>query len=758
MNISFNEILSRAKNEGRTYLMEHECKELLIREGISTTAVAVAHSAVEAVEISDKIGYPVVLKVLSPEVVHKSDLGGVKLNLKDAGAVKRAYTEISNAFPDKKIAGVAVQEMAPPGLEVIIGVRRDPVFGPVLMFGLGGIFVEVLQDVSFRILPVTEADIEEMLQEIRGYKLLQGYRGTAVDLPALKELLLSISNLGMKYPEIMELDLNPVFLYPQGNITVDARLFLRKPGDKTNRETSIGNKDKGVLQKLFYPNSIAVVGASDKPGKLGWNIFHNLLHHRFPGKLYPVNVTAETVQGIPAFPRIDDIEDAVDAAVIMVPAAQTLQAFENCCRKGIKIIVIESAGFAETGESGKSMEKELKRLAESCNCRFVGPNCSGVINTHHNMVQSIGLVEDLRKGNIALIAQAGVYAAGMLWGIRHTMEFAVVATIGNKADINEADILEYLEEDKNVAVVCMYLEDVKCGARFIDAARKITARKPVIVLKSGRTEAGKEAISSHTASLAGNDQIYDAAFKQAGIIRAWDNDHMFGLARAFSKQPLPLGDGALVISYTGSLGVAAADALSLNGMRLAELDEKTREYLRAILPPYVGCNNPVDYTFDMNATQIRKTIETGLHCDDISSFIVILQAEILNTYITEFKNIDFQGKPILSCVPCKEFAMNEVITLEQAGFPVYSTPEETVKVLAAMRRYGVRRRRSTNLEPNTPSAAEKETSEAADKQTETTEDKLHFPLCSTLSCLIERNIRSCGECDDFPCAKLKSEW
>ena len=689
MTILFNNIVNQAKKEGRTFLLENECKELLAQEGIPTTSLSVARSAVEAVEISEKIGYPVVLKVLSPEVIHKSDLGGVKVNLQNAREVEQAYTDIINAFSNKKLAGVAVQNMAPQGLEAIIGVSRDPAFGPVLMFGLGGIFVEVLKDVSFRILPVKEADIDEMLQEIRGYKLLRGYRGTEVDLAALKELLFKISNLVMKYPEIKELDLNPVFLYPQGNIVIDARIFVENWSS-----IQADNIDLSKLQKLFYPESIAVIGASDKPGKLGWNVFHNLLYHRFAGKLYPVNVKAETVQGIPAISRIDALEGTVDTAIIIVPAEQTLQAFEECCRKGIKMIVIESAGFAETGESGKNIEKELRRLAASNNCRFVGPNCSGIINTHHNIVQSIGVVEDLRKGNIGLIAQAGVYAAGMLWGVRHTMDFAVVATIGNKADINETDILEYLGNDKNVEVICMYLEDVKSGYRFIESARKITAQKPVIVLKSGRTEAGERAVSSHTASLAGNDLVYDAAFKQAGIIRARDNDHMFGIARAFSKQPLPSGNGSLVISYTGSLGVAAADALSLNKMRLAELDDKTRKFLRDILPPYVGCNNPVDYTFDMNAAQVRETIEIGLNCDDITGFIVILQAEILNTYIKEFQKIDFQGKPILCCVPCKEFAMDEVISLEQAGFPVYSTPEEAVEVLAVMYRYGMKRRRA----------------------------------------------------------------
>jgi acyl-CoA synthetase (NDP forming) len=558
------------------------------------------------------------------------------------------------------------------------------------MFGLGGVFVEVLKDVSFKILPVTEADIEEMIKELRGYKLLQGYRGEAVDIPALKELLLKVSDLVMENPEISELDLNPVFLYPKGAMAVDARIFLRKPETGESLQT-YRKKDESSLQKLFYPSSIAVLGASDTPGKLGWNVFHNLLYHRFAGKLYPVNIKAKTVQGVPAVSSIEEIKEPVDAAIILVPAAQTVQAFEECCRKGIKMIIIESAGFAETGESGKGVEKELRQLAEKYNCRFVGPNCSGIINTHHNVVQSIGVVGDLRKGNIGLVAQAGVYAAGMLWGVRHIMDFAVVATIGNKADINETDILEYLGEDDHVKVICMYLEDVKTGRRFIDVARRITAEKPVIVLKSGRTEAGKKAVSSHTASLAGNDIIYDAALRQAGIIRATDNDHMFGLARAFSRQPLPLGEGIMVISYTGSLGVAAADALSLNGMRPADLDTETRQYLEKILPPYVGCNNPVDYTFDMNAEQVRKTIEIGLRSKEIGGFIVILQAEILDTYVKELKKIDFGNKPILSCVPCKEFAMEEVIALEQAGIPVYSTPEEAVRVLATMYRYGMRK-------------------------------------------------------------------
>lgn len=689
MEILWQEIVTAAENEGRTYLLEHECKKILEEQGLATTGTAVARSTKEAVEISERIGYPVVLKILSPEVIHKSDAGGVKLNLNNSTAVERAYSEIFETFSDKKTAGVSVQKMAPPGLEAIVGIKKDPAFGPVLMFGLGGIFVEALQDVSFRILPVNEKDIGEMIREIRGYALLRGFRGTAVDLPALKKLLGKLSALIMRHPEISEMDLNPVFLYPRGNIIADARIFLEKPG-KAEKEKGLPSGDKDYLQKLFYPQSIAVLGASNTPGKLGWNVFNNLLSHRFAGKLYPVNIRAEAVQGIPAVSSVSEIKDPVDAAIILVPAEATLQAFEECCRQGIKNIVIESAGFAEAGADGEAIQRKLKRVAEENDCRFLGPNCSGIINTHHNMVQSIGIVESLRRGNIGLIAQAGVYAAGMLWGMRHITDFGIVATIGNKADINETDILEYLGEDKNIEVVCLYLEDVKSGRRFIDVARAVTDKKPVIILKSGRTEAGKKAVSSHTASLAGDDLIYDAAFRQAGVIRARNNDHMFGLARAFSKQPLPQGAGVLVISYTGSLGVAAADALSLHDMRPAELDDKTFRQLREIVPPYVGCNNPVDFTFDMNAELVQKTIEIGLRSEKISSFILILQAEILDTYTEALSAMDFKGKPALACVPCREFAMNEVIPLEQAGIPVYSTPEEAVETLATMYRYRTR--------------------------------------------------------------------
>ncbi|OPY04978.1 MAG: succinyl-CoA synthetase subunit alpha [Syntrophus sp. PtaB.Bin001] len=684
-------IFAQAIRENRTYLMEHECKEILENMGIATTGFLVAGSEDEAVEMSNKLGYPVVLKIVSPDVVHKTDSGGVKLNLADADAVRQAYRQMVDTFKYQHIIGIAVQKMATPGLEAIIGVTRDPSFGPVLMFGLGGIFVEVLKDVTFRVLPVKPQDIDEMIQEIKGYPLLKGYRGQAVDIEALKALLLKISDFVTAFPEVRELDLNPVFLYQSGNITVDARMFV-SPAPETVPQKQPGSSIEEI-RKLFYPDSIAVIGATSVEGKLGYNVFRNLLFHKFSGKLYPINPKSEEVQGVKAYRNIMDVPDPVDLAIVLVPASTAVATIEECCKKGVKIIVVETAGFAETGEDGKAAQAKILEIIRAHGCRLLGPNCSGVINTHIGNVQSIGLVAEVGKGNIGMTAQAGVYAAGILTGLRHVMDFGIIATIGNKMDISETDILEYLGSDDKIDVVAMYMEDVKSGRRFIDVASEVTKKKPVIALKGGRTAAGTKVVSSHTASLAGNDEINSAAFRQSGIIRARDNEHLFGLLKAFGKQPLPTGDGILVITYTGSLGVASTDTLYLNGMRLAELEPDLKERLRKIMPDYVTSLNPVDYSFSMDPDQLRKTIELGIASEDVGGLLVVIQGEILGSFVDALKSIDYKGKPILSCVAVKEFMMEDVIRMEKAGFPVYSTAEMASEILATMWHYRQRKNR-----------------------------------------------------------------
>ncbi len=681
------EMIRQAVRDNRSYLMEHESKEILEGIGVATTGYLVARSEDEALAICEKIGFPVVMKIVSPDVVHKTDAGGVKLNIASTEEARRAYREILETFKYQHIEGVAVQRMARSGIEAIIGVTRDPSFGPLIMFGLGGVFVEVLRDVSFRILPITEKDAAEMINDIRGSDILKGYRGQAVDLESLKKLLLKISRLVVENPEIQELDLNPLFLYRDGYVTVDARMFVSEPA----LPEKVSPTGAESLRDFFYPASIAVIGASDVKGKLGYNVFWNLVNHDFPGKLYPINPGKDSVMGVRAYKSIRDVEGPVDLAIVIVPAKAAETAIADCAAKGVRFVVVEAAGFAESGAEGKAAQARIEKIIRENGLRVLGPNCSGVINTHHNMVQSIGLLEGLKKGNVGMVAQAGVYAAGILTGLSNVLDFGIVATIGNKMDINETDILEYLSDDDHISTIVMYMEDIRSGKRFVDVASRAAVRKPVIVLKSGRTEAGKKAVSSHTASLAGNDEVNSAAFKQCGVIRARDNEHLFALARAFSKQPVPKGNGTLVITYTGSLGVAATDMLYLSGMRLAALEPYFQQRLKNALPDYANVGNPIDCSFSMTPEQVKNLIEIGVESNDVQNFIVVIQGEILGSFVDVMKSIDYKDKPVLAVVACKEFMIGDVVKMEQAGIPVYSTAEMAAEVLGQMYAYGVRR-------------------------------------------------------------------
>ncbi len=430
-----------------------------------------------------------------------------------------------------------------------------------------------------------------------------------------------------------------------------------------------------------------MIGASDTAGKLGYNIFRNLLAHGYRGKLYPVNPGAAQIQGVKAYRDILEITDEIDEAVIIIPAQHTPAVIRNCCEKGVKFIVNEAAGFAETGAAGLALEREIAATLQRYGTRMLGPNCSGLINTHQRMVQSLGIVGPLQPGNIGVIAQAGVYASGLLWGFRRSLGFGIICTVGNKLDLNETDILQYLGTDDNIAVIAMYLEDIKAGRRFVDVAREITAKKPVVVLKGGRTEIGRKTAASHTASIAGQYEIYKAAFKQSGIIPAESYRDLFNITKAFAKQPLPQGAGVLIISYTGAMGVTATDTCYEQGIRLAGLSEDSLERLKKIVPPYVTAKNPVDLTFDQTPQQVADIIDICSRDEDVGGVVIVIQAEIADRYADIIGQVNLRGKPLLISIPARNFVIEPAIRLEQMGFPVYDAPETAVTVLAKMHRF-----------------------------------------------------------------------
>jgi len=351
--------------------------------------------------------------------------------------------------------------------------------------------------------------------------------------------------------------------------------------------------DMANLDMFFNPHSIAIIGATETPGFGMWTTEYLL---KSPFKVYPVHIKRAQVFGHTAYSNIKAIPDEIDLVIILVPTLHVLQAVQDAIEKGVKGIIIESAGFAETGRADfRIIQQNITELAKKSGVRIIGPNCLGVTNVHTKFTSAETDFTNVRPGNISIIAQSGVLGNIILdWAFYEGIGFSKVFTLGNKLDVDEVDCLEYLKEDTSTAVICLYVEDIRDGARFLKVARAVNKVKPIIVVKNGRTAAGARAALSHTASIAGDDRLYDAIFKQAGIIRANDFYEMFDFAKGFSSQPLPNGNRIAIITSSGSLGILASDEVDRQGLTLAQLSPQTDAQMRKNAPDWVSLKNPID--------------------------------------------------------------------------------------------------------------------------------------------------------------------
>jgi acetyltransferase len=456
------------------------------------------------------------------------------------------------------------------------------------------------------------------------------------------------------------------------------------------------------IEYLLSPQSIAVVGASNRPGSLGLAIFRNLLDAAYQGILYPVNPKAKSIQGVKAYPNLVDIPDEVDMAVLIVPSEQVESVIELAARKGIKGVIVITAGFKEIGGHGVELEKKVQAMAKAHGIRMLGPNCLGVINTNKDVRMNATFSRLMPKpGNIALVSQSGAMCVAILdFAEGRNMGFSKFVSIGNKADVNEVDLLRYLRDDPDTKVIIMYLEDITDGHAFIDVAREITlgAGKPILALKAGRSPEGARAAASHTGSMAGSDTAYDAIFMQGGIQRVEGVSELFNFALAFSTQPLPKGSRIAIVTNSGGPGIMATDALIRPGITMAQLSEETKKKLREKLPPTASVNNPVDVIGDADAKRYEAAIRYTLEDENVDGAIVIL-APAATTEIMETakivprvaKDID---KPILSSFMGLVDVSEGVRYLEQNGIPNYVFPEEASRTMAAMIKY------SENMKPH----------------------------------------------------------
>lgn len=368
------------------------------------------------------------------------------------------------------------------------------------------------------------------------------------------------------------------------------------------------------LECAFSPRSIAVIGASTREGTVGRAIFSNILLNKYNGIMYPINPRAKGIFGVKCYSNIMDISEDIDMAIIIVPRDIVPGVVKECGKKGVKVIVIISAGFKEIGGEGEVLERRIKELVDRFSMSLIGPNCFGVINTSQDVSLNATFSRTIpRKGNIAFISQSGALCAAILdYAKSESIGFSKFVSMGNKADIMENDLLLMLKNDPETDVILMYIEDIVNGREFIKIAREITSKKPILAIKSGRTPQGARAASSHTGSLSGSDDVYNAIFAQCGVLRVETMEELFGYGKAFAKQPLPEGRRMAIITNAGGPGIITTDACVRHNLELSTFQKNTTKKLKMKLPHAANIHNPVDVLGDADSKRYGIALESVL--------------------------------------------------------------------------------------------------------------------------------------------------
>jgi acetyl coenzyme A synthetase (ADP forming)-like protein len=694
------EILEAARTDGRTSLSAPEAKRVCDAYGISVPREGLATSADEAVTIAEDIGFPVVLKIVSPNILHKTEAGGVLVGLASAGDVSAGYeTIVENASSydaNAEVTGVQVQQMLSEGTEVLIGAVTDPTFGPVVTFGIGGVLVEVMRDVTFRLAPTSRADALEMVDGIRAAEVLRGVRGRAgVDRYALAATIEAVSELVADFPEITEVDLNPVLASEEGAVAVDARFVVSfEPSDdrppRYSREEILR-----VMTSLMRPSAIAVVGASDSEGKIGNSVMRNLVDGGFAGEIYPVNPKASEILGKKCYPDVAELPDGVDVAVFAIPARFVPDTLAKVGDKGIPAAVLIPSGFAETGET--ELQRQLVESAREHGVRFIGPNIYGVYYTPARMSAAFTTPYDV-EGPVALASQSGGIGMAILGFSRSTkLGVSAIVGLGNKADIDEDDLLTFFEQDDATNCVALHMEDLKDGRAFVEVAQRVSKKKPIVVLKAGATPAGTKAAASHTAALAGDDKIYEDILREAGVVRARGLQELLQFARCLPIVPTPTGENVVIITGAGGSGVLLSDACFNNSLHLMEMPDDLNEAFMEFIPPFGAAGNPVDITGGEPPETYRSTVALGLEDERIHALVLgywhtivtppMVFAEVMAEVVEEFRGRGIE-KPIVASLAGDVEVEEASQYLFDHGIPAFPyTTETPVEVLAAKYRW-----------------------------------------------------------------------
>jgi acyl-CoA synthetase (NDP forming) len=612
-------LIEAAVESGANVISEDDAKTILKTCGVPVVPETRAADPQAAGRAAVQVGFPVVLKAIGSQILHKTESGLVRVGLSNEAEVVAAAAQMA-AKDGGRIETFLVQPQIQGRREFVAGVFRDPLFGPVIMFGLGGIFTEALNDAAFKIAPLEAPDVEAMFAEIRSRRLLGAFRGEApVDMDALRAILMGLSDLARQFPDIKEIDINPLIIQPDGRpVAVDALIVTNRKHDEPSARSEVS---RDTLRSCYYPRSVVVIGASGTFSKWGHMIATNILNRDYKGQVYLVNPKGGRIVGQTAYRSVDDIDADIDLAVVTIPAARVKEQIPLLAKKKVKAMLLISSGFRETGAAGRRLEDEVVEEARRAGILIFGPNTMGICNPHIDFF-CCGVHVYPQPGSTALVSQSGNMGTQLLaFAEQQDIGIRAFSGSGNEAMVTLEDYMEAFEADDLTRTVVLYVESVKDGGRFFRSARRVSRKKPVVVLKGGRTSEGGAAASSHTGALASDNRIFEAACRQAGIIQVRQPIELLDLSAVFSSLPLPRGNRVAIMTLGGGWGVVATDLCVEQGLSVPKLSQKIVARLDRILPDYWSRGNPVDIVGEHDPNIPMTALEALLQWEECDAVI-----------------------------------------------------------------------------------------------------------------------------------------
>jgi 3-hydroxypropionyl-CoA synthetase (ADP-forming) len=665
-------------------------KDLKNKYKLEVVKNEIVNSSSDAVNVSDKIGYPVALKIDSEDILHKSDIGGVKLDINNEKEVQKAYEDILDSvnkkMPEAKINGIQVQEMIGNGFEVIVGFENDRIYGPTLMLGMGGIFTEAFKDVSFRLLPVKKEDIVEMIESLKFSELLfNGFRNIP---PVSKDILIDaiekIARMALDNEKSLNsFDINPITFWGDNYRIVDFKYVKSKDEDSSNTQ----NININDLDNFFNAKSIALVGATNKKDSIGYVVMDNLLNHGYRGRIYPINPKYDKIANLKSYPSIIDIPGQIDLAVVTVALKRVPDLLKQCQKKNVKSMIIISAGGKEIGEN--EIEQHIKNIANEYGIRIIGCNCLGVFDGNTRIDTLFQPYENMirpKEGTISLISQSGTVGISSLELLK---DYGVgkFVSYGNRIDVDEGDLISYFTDDRSTDVLAIYIEGLEKGRKFYEAAKKMSKIKPVVTYKAGRSPQASEAALSHTGFLTGTHNLIEGVMDQAGIVQVDSLESLLASAKTLSRYKRIDGNRALIITNGAGTTIQAIDRIvSKNRIDLARLSKETISDLNEQLPGHVIIGNPIDLTGTATDEQFEISIKAAVDDKNIDIIMAwfVFQCKPVTENIAAILGKYAKEKPIV----CGAIGMDHTHKLgkliEDKKVPIFYSVEEWVSAAEAV--------------------------------------------------------------------------